>query len=131
MARTTGGLRKSSGVTIRRTGSASIKISGRSWSGPVCPEHHLQIQENEMPIFMDRHDMHALSADEVASAHQRDLEMQEQYGVNVMAYWFDNRRHTAFCLIDAPDAATAERLHRESHGNVANAIIPVELAAVE
>jgi class 3 adenylate cyclase len=84
-----------------------------------------------MPIFMDRHEMPGLTAEEVASAHQRDLEIQNQYGVNIMAYWFDSRRHTAFCLVDAPDAETAHAVHRAAHGNVANVIVPVELAAVE
>ncbi len=84
-----------------------------------------------MPIFMDRHDMTGLTVEEVASAHRKDLDIQDQYGVNVMAYWFDSRRHTAFCLVDAPDAATADQVHREAHGNVANAIIPVDIEAVE
>ena len=48
-----------------------------------------------------------------------------------MAYWFDEQRGSGFCLVHAPDAATAERVHREAHGEIANAIIPVDLAAVE
>ena len=44
---------------------------------------------------------------------------------------FDKERGSAFCLVEAPDAATAERVHREAHGAIAGAIIPVDLAAVE
>ena len=33
--------------------------------------------------------------------------------------------------IHAPDSATAELVHREAHGEIPNAIIPVDLAAVE
>lgn len=84
-----------------------------------------------MPIFMDRHDMPGVTAEEVARAHRLDLDIQASYGVNFMAYWYDRRRHTAFCLVDAPDAATADWVHREAHGNVAHAIIPVDPATVE
>ena len=34
-------------------------------------------------------------------------------------------------LVHAPDPATAERVHRKAHGEIPNAIIPVDLAAVE
>jgi class 3 adenylate cyclase len=84
-----------------------------------------------MPIFMDRHDMRGFNAQDVADAHRRDLEVQEKYGVKYMAYWYDEDRGVTFCLVNAPDEAVAERVHREAHGQIANAIIPVELAAVE
>jgi class 3 adenylate cyclase len=84
-----------------------------------------------MPIFMDRHDMEGATAENVAEAHRKDLAIQDKYGVKYMTYWFDFQRGTGFCLVDAPDAATAACVHREAHGEVANAIIPVDLAAVE
>ena len=84
-----------------------------------------------MPIFMDRHDVRGATAEHVANAHRKDLEIQDRYGVKYMAYWFDEERGTGFCLVHAPDAAAAERVHREAHGEIANAIIPVDLATVE
>ena len=84
-----------------------------------------------MPIFMDRHDMRGLTAEDVAEAHRRDLEIQDQYGVKYMTYWFDEARGTGFCLVEAPDAATAAHVHREAHGQIAFDIIPVDLATVE
>jgi Protein of unknown function (DUF4242) len=48
-----------------------------------------------------------------------------------MTYWWDQVRSTGFCLVQAPDAAAAERVHREAHGEIANTIIPVDLATVE
>ena len=48
-----------------------------------------------------------------------------------MAYWFDESNGAAFCLVHAPDPETAERVHREAHGAIPNAIIPVNLATVE
>jgi class 3 adenylate cyclase len=84
-----------------------------------------------MPIFMDRHDMRDLTAEDVAEAHRKDLEIQDQYGVKYLTYWYDSQRCTGFCLVDAPDAATAAHVHREAHGEIASEIIPVDLAAVE
>jgi len=84
-----------------------------------------------MPIFMDRHDMRDMTAEAIAAAHRRDLEVQDKYGVKYMTYWFDQDRGTGFCLVDAPDPATAEQVHREAHGEIPSDIIAVDLAAVE
>jgi class 3 adenylate cyclase len=84
-----------------------------------------------MPIFMDRHNMSGASAEEVADAHRKDLEIQVKYGVRYLTYWFDQQRGTVFCLADAPDRGAAERVHREAHGDVAADIIEVQLSAVE
>ncbi len=84
-----------------------------------------------MPIYMDRHDLRGATAEDVAEAHRRDVDIQDRHGVRYMAYWFDEATNAAFCLVHAPDPATAERVHREAHGLVAHAIIPVDLTAVE
>lgn len=84
-----------------------------------------------MPIFLDRHDLKGLSAVDIAAAHQKDLEVQDCYGVRFLTYWFDEQRGTGFCLIDAPDKETAMRVHHEAHGDVAVDIIDVDLSAVE
>src|ERR1700741_1898997 len=80
---------------------------------------------------MDRHDLRGLKADDVAEAHRRAVDIQDRTGVKNMAYWFDGNNGAAFCLVHAPDPATAERVHREAHGDIPNAIIPVNLATVE
>jgi class 3 adenylate cyclase len=83
-----------------------------------------------MPIFLDRHDV-TVTAHELAHLHEKDLEVQDRYGVRVMTYWFDEARAAVFCLFDAPDAEAAMRVHQEAHGEVAHQIIPVDLSAVE
>ena len=80
---------------------------------------------------MDRHDLRGLKTDDVAEAHRRDVDIQDRHGVKYMAYWFDENNGAAFCLVHAPDPETAERVHREAHGEIPNAIIPVDLATVE
>ena len=84
-----------------------------------------------MPIFLDRHDLRGATPADIAEAHHKDLEAQARYGVRFLTYWFDSARGTGFCLIDAPDAAAAMRVHAETHGFVANDVIEVDLSAVE
>ena len=84
-----------------------------------------------MPIFLDRHDMVEQSAEDTAKLHVKDLEIQDQYGVRFLTYWYDAERRTTFCLVDAPDKETADKVHAEAHGYVANEMIAVDLSAVE
>jgi len=83
-----------------------------------------------MGFFMDRHDLEGETAADLASAHMRDLEVQERHGVSFMSYWFDYHRNAAFCLVEAPDAEAAAAVHREAHGSVPNEIIRVDPDAV-
>lgn len=79
-----------------------------------------------MPLFMDVHErVDGLTAQAVADAHRRDVEVQSRYGVDYQRYWFDEGTGKVFCLVEAPDAEAAETVHREAHGLVADAIIPV------
>ena len=79
-----------------------------------------------MPLFMDMHDIDGgVAAEDVAKAHQADLETQGRYGVRYLQYWVDERQGKVFCLVDSPDADTASTVHREAHGLVAQNIFPV------
>jgi class 3 adenylate cyclase len=84
-----------------------------------------------MPIFLDRHEMHGETAADVAAAHLKDLEIQDQYGVRYLTYWFDEPRGSTFCLVDAPNIETAKKVHELAHGQVASEFIEVDLSAVE
>ncbi len=80
-----------------------------------------------MPLFMDvHHKVDGLTAAAVAGAHERDLEVQDAYGVDYQRYWFDETSGKVFCLVDAPDAETAARVHREAHGLEADELVPVQ-----
>jgi uncharacterized protein DUF4242 len=79
-----------------------------------------------MPLYMDYHrKVDGLTADAVAGAHQRDLEVQAQHGVKYLKYWFDDATGKVFCLVDAPSMEAAEAVHREAHGLVADEIVEV------
>jgi Nickel responsive protein SCO4226-like len=79
-----------------------------------------------MPLYMDVHNIDGgVSAEDVAGAHQADVETQDQYGVDYKRYWVDEEAGKIFCLVDAPDSETAARVHREAHGLVADEIYQV------
>ena len=54
-----------------------------------------------------------------------DVKTQDEYGVKYKRYWVDESAGKIFCLVDAPDATTAETVHREAHGLVADEIYEV------
>ncbi|MBV9324450.1 MAG: DUF4242 domain-containing protein [Chloroflexi bacterium] len=78
-----------------------------------------------MPLFLDQHKLEGATAEAVAGAHQRDLAVQDQYGVNYLKYWFDERTGSVFCLVDAPSSEAARVVHRDAHGLVADEIFEV------
>ena len=83
-----------------------------------------------MPLFMDVHEkVEGLTADAVAGAHRRDLEVQEAHGVRYLRYWFDENSGKVFCLVEAPDADAAHAVHRAAHGLVADSITEVQEGA--
>lgn len=80
-----------------------------------------------MPLYMDIHKgVAGLTAEAVAGAHEKDLEIQERYGVKYLHYWFNEEDGTVFCLCEAPSKEAAEAVHREAHGLVADEIIEVK-----
>ena len=81
-----------------------------------------------MPLYMDVHESlpDGATAADVANAHKADLAKQAEYGVNYKSYWVDDKAGKVFCLVEAPDAETAARVHREAHGLVADHIYRVQ-----
>ena len=79
-----------------------------------------------MPLFMDIHHLDEVSLGDVANAHQADLAIQQDHGVNYLRYWVDEAHGKVFCLVDAPSAEAAATVHREAHGLVADELFPVQ-----
>ena len=82
-----------------------------------------------MPTYMDVHDLPGVKAEDVVGAHEADLRIQDQYGVNYKHYWVDEVAGKVFCLVDAPDKESAIRVHREAHGLEAETLYEVEQGA--
>jgi hypothetical protein len=79
-----------------------------------------------MPLFMDVHNVPGVKAEDVAKAHEEDLKIQAEHGVDYRSYWVDETNGKIFCLVDAPDAEAANTVHREAHGLVADEVYPVQ-----
>ncbi|NJB72326.1 AraC-like DNA-binding protein [Saonia flava] len=85
-----------------------------------------------MPIYMDFHDLPVgVSAKDIAEMHQADLKIEHKYNCRGLTYWCDERRQTAFCLIEAPNKGAIKELHEKSHGAVPQRIIEVNDTLVE
>ena len=80
-----------------------------------------------MPLYLDTHKhIEGLTADAVAGAHARDLEVQGKHGVSYLRYWFDEATGKVYCLAEAPTADACAAVHREAHGLMADEIIQVQ-----
>jgi hypothetical protein len=80
-----------------------------------------------MPLYMDIHKhVPGLTAEAVAGAHARDLEVQKKHDVQYLKYWYDEGSSKVFCLVNAPSKEAAETVHREAHGLLADEIIEVK-----
>ena len=85
-----------------------------------------------MPIYMDRHEIpKEITAVHVAQMHREDLKIEHLYGCKGMTYWCDEKRRTAFCLIQAPNKKAIQDMHNHAHGEVPHRIIEVESSIVE
>jgi hypothetical protein len=75
---------------------------------------------------MDVHrNVTGLTADAVAGAHARDVEVQKKHGVKYLKYWFNEEERRVYCLVEAPSKEAAEAVHREAHGLVADEVLEV------
>lgn len=85
-----------------------------------------------MPIYMDFHELpDGVTAAHVAEMHQADLKIEHKYNCRGLTYWCDERRKTAFCLIEAPNEQAIVDLHQKAHGAVPQRIIEVNDTIVE
>jgi len=85
-----------------------------------------------MAIFMDRHDVSGnVTAEDVAQLHSQDLKVQHEFGCRGLTYWFDEKRKTAFCLIEAPDDKAIKNMHNHAHGQIPHWVIEVDTRIVE
>ena len=84
-----------------------------------------------MALFMDVHTIEdgKVAAADVAGAHAADLKTQDEYDVKYLRYWVSEDHGKIFCLVDAPSAETAARVHKEAHGLVADEIYLVQEGA--
>ena len=74
-----------------------------------------------MPIYLDRHDTpEEITPEHVAEMHQADLKVQDEFGCRGFTYWFDNKRKSGFCLIEAPNKEALIKMHNLLHSLTPN-----------
>jgi len=78
--------------------------------------------------FLDIHELGAgkVTAKDVAGAHQKDLAVEQKYGVNFVNYWVDEKKGLVFCLSQAKDSASVVNTHKEAHGLIPVAVLKVK-----
>lgn len=82
-----------------------------------------------MPEFMDVHTgMAGISTEALNEAHQADLAIQGEEGVNFKHAWADPNSGMVFCLSEAPSAEAVQRIH-ERAGHPADQIYEVPVQA--
>ena len=82
-----------------------------------------------MPEFMDVHTtMQGVTSEALAEAHNADLAIQGEEGVNFKHAWADPASGMVFCLSEAPSAEAVQRIH-ERAGHPADNIYEVPVQA--
>jgi uncharacterized protein Usg len=71
-------------------------------------------------FFLDIHELgrDKVTAKDVEDAHQKDLAVQGQHGVNFINYWVNEKKGSILCLSQAPDAEAVSKVHSNAHGLV-------------
>lgn len=70
-----------------------------------------------MPKYIDVHrNLKGTKLKDVAAAHEKDLQVQNKYGVKFLKFWVDEEEGTIFCLSEAPHKHAPTEVHKEAHG---------------
>jgi hypothetical protein len=68
-----------------------------------------------MARFMDVHDgFFGVSAEQLAEAHQRDVDIQNEEGVVYEHAWLDAEAGKVFCLASGPSREAVMRIHERA-----------------
>lgn len=69
-------------------------------------------------LYLDIHYLGAgnVTAADVAKAHEKDLAVQDTYGVSFINYWVDEKVGTVMCLSEAREPGAIVSTHKAAHG---------------
>jgi hypothetical protein len=79
-------------------------------------------------LFLDIHYLGAgkVTAKDVAAAHEKDLGVQNKFGVNFINYWVDEKEGVVMCLAEAAEPGAVIKTHKKAHG-----LVPAEVMRVK
>ena len=82
-----------------------------------------------MPQFMDVHTtMVGVTPEQLMEAHQADLDIQDEEGVDFKQAWADPVSGHVFCLSEGPSADAVRRIH-ERAGHPADEVHEITVTA--
>ena len=82
-----------------------------------------------MPEFMDvHHGMKGITPEGLKEAHEADLAIQDEEGVNFKHAWADPESGDVWCWSEAPSEEAVRKIH-ERAGHPADEIHPVPVQA--
>lgn len=79
-------------------------------------------------LFLDIHYLGAgnVTAKDVAGAHDKDLALQQKYGVNFINYWVNEKEGVVICLSEATDSSSVIKTHKDAHGLIPSTVLKVK-----
>jgi hypothetical protein len=82
-----------------------------------------------MSRYMDIHSgFHGVTAQQLAEAHQRDLDIESDEGVHFERAWLDPEAGKLFCLATGPSREAVMRIHeRAGHATAEVNELPIEV----
>jgi Protein of unknown function (DUF4242) len=68
-----------------------------------------------MPKFLDVHEgMVGVTSEQLAAAHQADLDIQSDEGVSFTHAWADPKTGHVFCVAEGPSVEAVQRVHERA-----------------
>lgn len=102
-----------------------MKIHSSVLSVAICTFFVLQASaqtNNNTPVtkklYLDVHQIGPgkVKFEDLAAVHEKDLAVQEKYGVSFINYWVDEEQGVVYCLSSSPDSGNIRKTHAEAHG---------------
>ena len=90
--------------------------------GQLCQKQTRKL----LPLYLDRHYVEGIRDSDIAMAHEQDLAIQDEYGAKFLTFWFDEGRHTTFCLVSADSQELISTIHNKAHGQIPNDVVEVD-----
>jgi hypothetical protein len=82
-----------------------------------------------MPEFMDVHrNMKGITPEGLLEAHQADVDIQDEEGVDFKHAWADPESGLVWCLSEAPNIEAVKKIHDRA-GHPTDEVFPVPVQA--
>ncbi len=80
-----------------------------------------------MPRYIDVHkNLKGVQLSDVKAAHEKDLRVQNKYGVKFLKFWVDEDAGAVFCLSEASEKNSPAKAHADAHGLLPDEVYEVK-----